>query len=629
MLAGHPALFSPPEMFLANFETMAAREAMLKERFWLKGGLRRALMELDGLDVGAAKAAVAGMRDMTVPEVYAALQARIGARALVDKNPALAATPEALPRLESWFDGPRYLWIVRHPGSVIRSYENMPMAEVMLKGFVDDVREVWVRANKNLKSFLEGIPGRRWHWLRYEDLVRDTRETMEGVCRFLGLDFHPAVLDPYRGERMITGPKGARAIGDPNMAGRGRVQPELADKWLTGFDPATVGPETHSLASELGYNLGALAPPPLAGVTAGIRELFDAADALEGSIRMAQDVDAVEGRRFLLRMLSASVDTFVEHNDVERPRFHHAEGPHRKMFADCPDADYLRAPIRLGGGRAYRLSGRLPPGTLYVGVLLYGKGGRVSQSLVDDQLVVGDDGRFALTISPEDPGVGGAWLRAAGDENAVMVRQYFTDRAAQAPIEVSLALAGAPAPPAPLDAGELAAQLVRSKRMLQAIFQRTLQSYQMVRQIALNRFVEVPADQLFPTPDNRYLVAWYRFGRDQVMLVRGQRPDARYFGFSLCNAWMESLDYLRHRVNLNHAEIVFDDDGEGGQRYELCLAHRDPGHPNWLDTAGHRAGYLLVRHLRIQGEPPTPSVQVMYETEWAEERARREAADAG
>ena len=61
MLEGHTKLFSPPEMILAPFETMAQRKTSLEERFWEKGGLRRALMELEGLDVDGAKAAEAAL----------------------------------------------------------------------------------------------------------------------------------------------------------------------------------------------------------------------------------------------------------------------------------------------------------------------------------------------------------------------------------------------------------------------------------------------------------------------------------------------------------------------------------------------------------------------------------------
>jgi hypothetical protein len=133
---------------------------------------------------------------------------------------------------------------------------------------------------------------------------------------------------------------------------------------------------------------------------------------------------------------------------------------------------------------------------------------------------------------------------------------------------------------------------------------------------ALNRFIQIPAEALFPTPDNIYQVCWYRFGRDQVMFVRGKLPKARYFSFVLCNVWMESLDYTRHRVVLNHGTIETDAD----DNFEIALAHSDPGHPNWIDTSGHHAGYLIARSLLLEGDPPEYTIQVMYDKEWAAAR---------
>ena len=130
----------------------------------------------------------------------------------------------------------------------------------------------------------------------------------------------------------------------------------------------------------------------------------------------------------------------------------------------------------------------------------------------------------------------------------------------------------------------------------------------MATSTALNQFIVVDGAQLFPTPDNVYQVAWYRIGADQLMLVRGRISDARYYGISLCNAWLETFDYTRHQVNLNHGRLVTDADG----RFEVCLSHSDVGHPNWLDTAGHLAGILLVRSLLLQGDPHPLELEVLY-----------------
>jgi hypothetical protein len=333
-------------------------------------------------------------------------------------------------------------------------------------------------------------------------------------------------------------------------------------------------------------------------VSQSLESLWQTARTLEQGME-ATGLDAVEGRRFLLRMVAASVDTYVEYNDVDRPILHHVESPIRKMFADCPDADYLRAAIQMGPGRVYRLRGRIPEGTLYVGILLYGKGGRIGHRLTDADLTLDADGRFEVSISTEAQS--GTWLRADGDETAVLVRQYFGGRITQAPIEVEIEFLGEPSPPAPLSADELVSGLGRAERMLQAIFQRTNFAYQMVTSAPENTFMEVPGEQLFPTPDNRYVVAWYRMGESKSMVMRGRLPKARYVSVTLYNAWLESLDYQRHRISLNHEQIATESDGS----FVITLAHEDPKARNWLDTAGHGQGYVLVRALLLDGDMPT------------------------
>ncbi|TNE88889.1 MAG: sulfotransferase [Deltaproteobacteria bacterium] len=615
MLAGHPQLFSPPEMVLAPYDTMAERTKHMEARFWEKGGLRRAVLELTGSTVDEAKEHVARLADKTVPEVYDHLQELVGDKFIIDKCPHLAMMPERLPKLLEWYPEARFVWIVRHPGSVIKSWQNMPMAEVMLGDFEGGAEGVWRSSNENCKQFLATLPEDRWCRVTYEDLVNspETREaSLRRICDTLGLEYAPAMADPYGDDkRMISGPKGARAIGDPNMAGRKKIDPSLATKWLRSFDPRSVSAETKALATELGYDLDALDLPPIARLSDAMQSLFDYAKKLEKDIDLPMDLDAVEGRRFLLRMLAESVDTFVEHSTVDNPEFRHAEGPHRKMFADNPDTDYLRAPIRLDDGRVYALRGRIPEGTNYAGILYYGKGGRIGNRFVDQDIPLNADRSFEIRLATTAQ-EGFPTLVGDGDETAVMVRQYFTNRDTEEPLSVEIELLGEPPAPTPLDASWMARRIYLSERMLKAVFERTLMAYQMANKAALNQFIQIPGEALFPTPDNTYQVCWYRFGRDQCMRVRAKLPTSRYFSLVLYNAWMESLDYTRHTISLNHTEIEADEDG----MFEVVLSHRDLGQTNRLDTAGHHAGFLLARNLLLEGEPPQFEIQVQYEHEF-------------
>lgn len=602
MLAGHPELFVPPEMILAPFETMAERKALLDRRYWEKGGLRRALMGLRGIDVEAAKALEESMSGWTTAEVYADLAA--SGRMIVDKCPHLAAAPAALERLHRTWPAARWIWIVRHPGSVLRSVENMPMAEVLLEGYAEP-RDIWRAGNETLRTFLATVPADRQCRIAYEDLVTDARPVMERVAATLGVPFVEALLDPYEGDRMRDGPPGARAVGDPNMAGRGRIEPELATRWLAGFDPDDASPGTAALASSLGYDLSALPAPPIRRTTEAIQALFAAALRIEATHRVPGDLDKVEGRRFLLRQLSHALDLHVEAADPDHPRFEHAEGPHRKSFADNPDADYWRAPLRVDAGQRYRVWGRIPPGTLYAGFLLYGKGGRIAARTHDRALTLAADGSFELPIGGDSP-----LLPTAGDETAIMVRQYFVDREREPRVELHIERIGA-GPPLRLAADDLARSVDRARRNLEVIHERTVEAWKMASNMAYNRFVPIGGEQLFPTPDNAYLVCWYRLGPDQKMVVRGRVTRARYWSIVLYNLWMESLDYTTSRIHLNHGNIVTDEEG----RFEVVIGHRDPGAANWLDTTGHLAGYALIRVLLPEEPLEPPVAEIRYESE--------------
>jgi hypothetical protein len=619
MLAGHPELFVPPEMVLGNFETMAQRKAMLEKRFWDKGGLRRALIELRDIDVHQAKAAVSEWDEFTVTQVYRALQIEVGDRHLVDKDPRLSVPDGSLERLLENFPDARFVWIVRNPASVIRSVQNMPMAEVMLQGFAGAPTGIWEISNSRIRDFLAQVPQERWARVHYEALVSEPETELTRAATAIGVAYHPAMATPYDGDdRMRSGPKGARAVGDPNMAGRKKLDPSLATKWLEGFDHRKASAATKELGLELGYDLAAIPLPAITLVDAALSQIWTTAQAMYDELDLAQDLDALEGRRFLARMVSASIDQMTEQVDPDYPIFHHGEGPTRKMFADNPDTDYHRAVIRTGQGQVYRVTGQVPPGTTYTGMMLYGRGGRIGDHLIDEELGLDANGRFTVTISVEHNDLDGTWLQAKGDETAVFVRQYFVNRATQAPIDLSIERVNAP-PPQPMDVATYIKGLARAERMLKAIFERTKTAHKMATGMALNHFIQIPAEALFPTPDNLYQVAWYRFGQDQVILVRGKLPNARYFNLSLCNAWMESLDYQRHTIALNHTQIQADAHGN----FEICLAHRNPGHPNWLDTTGHHAGYLLSRSLLLEGDAPSYEIQVMYEHEWETLRAER------
>ncbi|HEV3076162.1 MAG TPA: alpha/beta fold hydrolase [Thermoanaerobaculia bacterium] len=263
MLAGHPALFSPPELHLLAFEGMRQRQAALQASY-LGEGLERALLELRGVDAGLARREVGELvaANRPVAEVYRLLCELAGGRALVDKSPSYAYAATTLARAEALFGGTaKYLHLIRHPAPAIASFVRLRMETLIGaagEAPVDVAEEVWRRSNSNLEAFLAGIQPERRLLVRYEDLVREPEMVARRICAFLGIEWDPAVLDPYHGERMTDGlTDRSLPIGDPEFLSHDRIDPGLALHVQASFLPRPLRPETLELARRFGYPLGA------------------------------------------------------------------------------------------------------------------------------------------------------------------------------------------------------------------------------------------------------------------------------------------------------------------------------------------------------------------------------------
>jgi hypothetical protein len=74
----------------------------------------------------------------------------------------------------------------------------------------------------------------------------------------------------------------------------------------------------------------------------------------------------------------------------------------------------------------------------------------------------------------------------------------------------------------------------------------------------------------------------------------------------LWNPFMQTFDYRYERIGINGEQAVFEPDGS----WTLVIAARDPSHPNWLSTAGHRKGVIFFRWFLAQESPPNPVAAV-------------------
>jgi amino acid adenylation domain-containing protein len=268
MLAGHPRLFSPPELELLAFATLQERRAAFRGRYslWLEGTVR-ALMEIYGCDGDAAKRRMEELeaQGLSVPEFYRRLQEAIGPRMLVDKTTSYALDPRTLQRAEDCFENALYLHLLRHPAAMVCSFEEARLDQVFFRpkhpySSRELAELVWVVSHQNTLEFLKCVPAHRQHVVRFEELVKQPRPVLEGIARFLGLEFDEGMLQPYQDKRMTDGVHAAsKMMGDFKFKEHGQINAQVADRWKEAGE-VVLGDVTCELAAALGYEVPGHSP---------------------------------------------------------------------------------------------------------------------------------------------------------------------------------------------------------------------------------------------------------------------------------------------------------------------------------------------------------------------------------
>jgi hypothetical protein len=323
------------------------------------------------------------------------------------------------------------------------------------------------------------------------------------------------------------------------------------------------------------------------------------------------DMDALgvaEGYRHLTHLLAYALDLYLE-ADAERPVFTPLAAPAQKILGDNVDSLYHFAPLR--GDRRYRIRGRRG-NEVYLAFCVYGGkpdgewSERVVANLSQRDIACDADGGFTIELAAAPPPTGTA-IRLAPDAVCVIVRQYFVDGASLRPASFTIEALDPVGPPPPLDDATLARKL----GAVATFVRETIQFAPLPSGLPPNLLgPAMPWNPNVPgwgTPDNVYSLGLFRLEPDEALVIEGRSPKCVYFGAQLWNRYMQSLDYRYHRVSLNHAEIAFEADGS----FKLVVAHRDPGMPNWLDTAGHREGVVFCRWLQSDELPAQPTTSVI------------------
>jgi len=330
-------------------------------------------------------------------------------------------------------------------------------------------------------------------------------------------------------------------------------------------------------------------------MTAGWAEMADAlgfaASCIADDPDPLNEREAADGNQYVVRILTAVSESALLTFDPTRPAFLPMLESVRYLGASGPDIDYDVAIVQ--PGVAHRITGTRGEAS-FVGIAVYGHAGAAGASgivaSVDVDDLVGADGTFTYEFDHPEAA-------------RVIVRQYFHDRATQAhgswTIErldgaVEAAPASATLPTvAGVDARVTnAAQSMRWNSQLNRLWSPE-------RRATPNAFVRQSAEEIVAAvtnPDVVYAFSWWRLAEGEALVIDLDPPDTPYWALQLCDRWFQC--FPDRRSNLNDRQVVPEADGT----VRLVLADGDPGHPNWLDTSGHRLGVMFFRWLHADPE---------------------------
>jgi acyl carrier protein len=267
ILAGHPQLFAPPELHLLTYDTLKQRQHSLSDELnkHLLSGTVEAIMRAKDCSIGEAEQLMQTCvdQDLSSKQFYALLQEWIGDKLLVDKTPSYAYHPNILKRAETdFFAGAYYIHLLRHPFGMIRSFEDAKLDRLVpfMRSETFSRREyaemAWLICQQNILEFLKDIPSNRQSQVKFEDLVANPQITAESICKFLGLDFYPEMLEPYKekNQRMTDGVYAvSRMSGDLKFHLHERIEPEAAYRWQKYYNVDFLSDMTWQLAESFGY----------------------------------------------------------------------------------------------------------------------------------------------------------------------------------------------------------------------------------------------------------------------------------------------------------------------------------------------------------------------------------------
>jgi hypothetical protein len=297
-------------------------------------------------------------------------------------------------------------------------------------------------------------------------------------------------------------------------------------------------------------------------------------------------------------------------------------GLKKKLLGDNPDAVYYGAIVDPAG--TYRIRGNVH-GACYTSfsVETGAQEGHISKGVVsamnDTQFDIATDGSYEIIASPEPQP--GNWLRLEPDAGSITTRHYWEwerNVARDPTFHVPLWIEPVedPGPAAPMDDAAIAAGIQRVINFIRGVTidfpdlpPEVMPSWvsNVANQFDNSAYDESNAEIGYAAVDNAYLQTRYELEPDQALIMRGRFPRCRFGNVVLWNHRLQTPPYRYRRVSLNRNQVHYEKDGS----FAIVVAQRDPGVPNWIDTAGLPTGMIFWRFLLPEEPVPPVTTEVV------------------
>ncbi|HIG69634.1 MAG TPA: DUF1214 domain-containing protein [Myxococcales bacterium] len=322
------------------------------------------------------------------------------------------------------------------------------------------------------------------------------------------------------------------------------------------------------------------------------------------------------GRYLLANALQHGFQCWFD-SDPTRPMFQRWLGVKKKLLGDNPDAVYYGAIVDPAG--TFRIRGNVH-GACYTSfsVETGAQEGHISKGVIstlnDTEFDIAADGSYELIASPEPQPRN--WLRLEPNAGSITTRHYWEwsrNVAADPTFEVPLWIEPVedPGPAAPMDDDAIAAGIQRVINFIRGLTidfpdlpPEVMPSWvsNVVNEFDNSAYEESNAEIGYAAVDNAYLQARYELRPDQALVMRGRFPRCRFANVVIWNHRLQTPPYRYRDVSINRNQIQYERDGS----FKIVIAHRDPGVPNWIDTAGQETGMIFWRFL--MPEEPAPPI---------------------